>query len=83
MGEIDAIRNPSSGTPWFVVGGILELMGVAFLALFVVELVTGPTDDSAQVEGALQGLTVIAAAVFIAAGLLIITIGLLKHRRSR
>lgn len=83
MGEIDAIRTPSSGKRWFLVGAVLLVVAVVLWVLVGIELAAGevPT-DSPQVGGALQGLTIIGGAFFTAAGLLVLTMGLIKHRRS-
>ncbi len=80
MGEFDAIRKPSSPTPWFVGGGVLLLAGAVVLVLWVIQLMDGTTD--AQVGGAQQGLSIVAAAFLIASGLFVVVMGRLKKRRQ-
>lgn len=83
MGEFDEIRKPTSGKRWFLVGAILVVLALLLFVLLAIQLATGlPAEDTPPLGGALQGFTVVGAGVLLGAGLLVLTMGWIKNRRS-
>lgn len=76
--SLSAETRPSNGIAYFVVGGILVLLGIVGVVLYA----TGAPDLVSDANDPFRALTIIGAAVATGAGLLLLVLGVVK-RRSR
>jgi hypothetical protein len=83
MSSIENIQTPSSGKAWFITGAVSLVLGVAAIIALIVIGSSTPVEQEGDTTGQMQGLTIVAAAVFTGLGLLLIAVGALKRRRAR
>lgn len=76
---ISSETRPSSGVAMFVIGGILLLIGLAGIVAYATAL-PDALGAPENVTGVLRGLTIIVAALGIAAGALFLVLGVVKRR---
>ena len=82
MSTINNVRRPSTSKRWLIVGSILLVIGVAGILRFVLEGTNTPVEGDPQADAAWQSITIIGAAICTGIGLVLVTLGLIKRRRS-
>ena len=82
MSTINNVRRPSTSKRWLIAGGILLVIGVAGILRFVLEGTNTPVEGDPQADAAWQSITIIGAAICTGVGLVLVTLGQIKRRRS-
>ena len=83
MSGIENVRSSSSGVARFVFGGVLLVLGVVGIITTLTLTAGSSTTPGVEgtPEGGLQGLLVVASAVCIGVGALLIVLGIIKRKR--
>ena len=80
--SLESETRPSKGVAYFVIGGILLLVGLVGVVAYATALpdaALAPTEAT----GPLRGLTIIVAALATGAGVLLVALGVVKRRARR
>ncbi|SFN35645.1 hypothetical protein [Mycetocola miduiensis] len=80
MATTDNIQTPSTSKRWLITGSILLAVGLILVGLYTFQGTNTPVEGNAPADAAWQTATVVSAALFTGAGVVLIIIGILKRR---